>query len=271
MKKNVIIFSTIGIILLILIGICCFIFFDENHKVAVLCYHNLATEEEIANFPDEKDWVIDVNNFEEQLKYLKDHNYKTLTIDEFYKWKKGEIDIPYKSVLITFDDGFLSNYHYAFPLLKKYNMNATVFLVGEFIDSAEQEEWDGNIKTYMTKNLLEKSKIEYPNIDFCSHSYGLHYENSIKENSIISMKDDTVIFDNNMTETKVFSYPFGEYNHNIIEALKQKGYIMAFRYGPTKDDYRKASRDDDDFKIPRLNISHGMEIWKFGLRLLLPN
>ena len=85
MKKKIIIFSTIGIILLILIAICCFIFFDKNHKVAVLCYHNLATAEEIANFPDEKDWVIDVNNFEEQLKYLKDHNYKTLTIDELKK------------------------------------------------------------------------------------------------------------------------------------------------------------------------------------------
>ncbi len=40
-------------------------------------------------------------------------------MDEFYNWKIGNLNLPYKSVLITFDDGFLSNYEYAFKLLKK--------------------------------------------------------------------------------------------------------------------------------------------------------
>lgn len=268
MKKKIII-----IVLIILILICSIlagvIYFKGKDKVAVLCYHNLATAEEKANFPEESDWVIDVQNFEEQLKYLSKHNYKTLTMDEFYEWKQGKIDLPNKSVLITFDDGFLSNYHYAFPLLKKYNMNATVFLIGEYVDYATQEEWDGNIKTYITHNLIEKSKQEYPNIEFCSHSYGLHYENAIKENSIEQMQDDAVIFANNITETKYYAYPFGEYNQKMITALQGRGYVLGFRYGPNSEDYRKATRKDDDFKIPRLNVSHGMEIWKFGLRLLI--
>ena len=100
---------------------------------------------------------------------------------EFYEWKQGKIELPHKSVLITFDDGFLSNYHYAFPLLKKYNMNATVFLIGEYVQNTTQTDWNGNIKTYMPLELVEKSKEEYPNIDFCSHTYGLHYHNSINE------------------------------------------------------------------------------------------
>ena len=46
---------------------------------------------------------------------LKD-DFAIITTEEFYKWKTGEIELPYKSVLITFDDGFLSNYEYAFKL-----------------------------------------------------------------------------------------------------------------------------------------------------------
>ena len=268
MKKKIII-AVLVIIALVCAILAGYVYFKGKNKVAVLCYHNLATVDEKANFPDENDWVIDVKNFEEQLKYLSKNNYKTLTMDEFYEWKQGKIDLPRKSVLITFDDGFLSNYHYAFPLLKKYNMNATVFLIGEYVDNATQEEWDGNIKTYMTNNLVKKSKEEYPNIDFCSHSYGLHYKNSIKENDKEQMGDDALIFASNITETKYFAYPFGEYNQKLITSLQNKGYCLGFKYGPEKEDYRKATRDDDNFKIPRLNVSHGMEIWRFGLRLLI--
>ena len=56
-------------------------------------------------------------------------------------------------------------------------MNATVFLIGEYVQNATQTDWDGNIKTYMPLELVENSKEEYPNINFCSHTYGLHYHN----------------------------------------------------------------------------------------------
>ena len=269
MKKKVTIILIIICILFALIS--SIIYIRNKGKIPVLCYHNLATTEEKANFESEKDWTIDIQNFEEQLKYFKKHNYKTLTMEEFYNWKQGKIKLPRKSVLITFDDGFLSNYHYAFPLLKKYNMNATVFLIGEYVQSSTQIDWDGNIKTYMPLDLVEKSKEEYPNIDFCSHTYGLHYHNSINEVSKEQMKEDFSLFKNNITDTKFIAYPFGQYNENLIDAWKDSSGLLAFTYGPTKKDYRKASKKDDNFEIPRLNVSHGMKTWKLGLRLLFGN
>lgn len=247
------------------------LYLKNKDKIAVLCYHNVATTEEKSSFESEKDWTIDIKNFEEHLKFLKKHNYKTLTMKEFYNWKQGKIKLPQKSVLITFDDGFLSNYHYAFPLLKKYNMNATVFLIGEYVQNSTQIDWNGNIKTYMPLDLVEKSKEEYPNIDFCSHTYGLHYHNSINEVSKEQMEKDFSLFKNNITDTKFIAYPFGQYNENLVDAWKDSGGLLAFTYGPTKKDYRKSSKKDDNFKIPRLNVSHGMETWKLGLRLLLRN
>lgn len=263
MKKKVIIII-IATIIVLFVGILSY--FNMNKRIAVLCYHNIATEEEKQNFPDEADWIITVDNFEEQLEHLKKHNYKTLTMDEFYKWKKGEIDLPYKSVLITFDDGFLSNYQYAFPLLKEYGMNATVFVVGSFIGASDENEWKGNVKTYMSMEILEDVKENYQNIEIYSHSNNLHYQGAINQNKEV-LSEDLKNFNSTISNVDVYCYPFGQYNDNMIEALKENNYKMAFKYGPNKEDYRKASRKDDDFQIPRLNVSHGMSIWKFAIRL----
>ena len=242
----------------------------KNPKIPVLCYHNIATTEEKQNFPDEADWTITTDNFKEQLDYLKKMNYKTLTMNEFYDWKTKKTNLPYKSVLITFDDGFLSNYEYAFKLLKEYNMNATVFVVGSFIDNSTSYEWNGNIKTYMNKDTLMKIKDEYPNIEIYSHSYNLHYQGAINQNKDVLLQDINN-FNDFYPDTDVFCYPFGQYNSTIEECLKDCNYKMAFKYGPDKKDYKKASRNNNIYEIPRLNVSHGMSVFKFGLRLFMYN
>lgn len=266
MKKVVLII----ILLLMIITTIVAIYLYKEPKISVLCYHNVATSEEKANFPEEKDWIIEVNNFEEHLKYLKKHNYKTLTTKEFLEWKKGNIDLPYKSVLITFDDGFLSNYKYAFPLLKKYEMNAVVFLIGNYMLDDKEKEWDGNVKKYMNLEVVDKAKQEYPNIEFESHSLNLHYHSSINEKEEKEMEEDLKTFNSKIVNAKTYAYPFGAYNDNMVSALKETKYDMAFIYGPNKKDYRKASRKDDIYKIPRLNMSYGMNVFKFGLRLAMP-
>lgn len=197
------------------------------------------------------------------------NNYKTLTLDEFYNWKQGNIEVPFKSVLITFDDGFLSNYEYAFPLLKKYNMNATIFLIGESI-SYGTDNWNGSLHDYMSKNIIKKCKEEYPNITFASHSYSLHIKNAVSNKTIEEIESDIQNFNKNIINTQYYCYPYGEYNNKMIETLKNNNYKLAFIYGPERKDYRKASRDDNNYKIPRLNISSGMKTSKFALRLLLP-
>lgn len=266
-KKNILI--TILLIILIL-SIITLTYLYKNPKIPVLCYHNIATQNEKENYPEESDWTITTDNFKEHLDYLKNNNYKTLTMDEFYNWKIGNLNLPYKSVLITFDDGFLSNYEYAFKLLKEYNMNATIFVVGSFIDNSTTNEWNGNIKTYMTKDILENLKNEYPNIEIYSHSYNLHYQGAINQNKDVLMQD-IENFDNFYPNTDILCYPFGQYNDNIEDCLKESNYKMAFRYGPNKKDYKKASRNDNIYEIPRLNVSHGMSVFKFALRLFMYN
>ena len=75
--------------------------------------------------------------FEDQLKWLKKAKYKTLNFQEVYDYIMDDKPVPKKSVFLTFDDGYLDNYVYAYPLLKKYGMKGTIFVNPDFVDPSQ--------------------------------------------------------------------------------------------------------------------------------------
>lgn len=93
--------------------------------IPAMMYHHI-------NPGTENSTNITPDKFEAQLKCLAESGYKSLHLDEFYQYLKSW-NIPEKLVLITFDDGYADNYRYAYPILKKYNMKATIFPVTAFI------------------------------------------------------------------------------------------------------------------------------------------
>lgn len=97
-------------------------------SIPVLMYHHI--------LPNDGFIASSVENFEKQMKFLSENGWKTLTSNEFYLYKKENLKLPKKSVLITFDDGWRDNYIYAYPILKKYNLKATLFIVTEWIEKA---------------------------------------------------------------------------------------------------------------------------------------
>lgn len=253
-KKNKIILLLCASCIILLVIVTIVVYTMNENKIAILGYHGVMPKE--INTSGSK-LIVNQEDFEKQLKYLKKHGYKSMTLSEFNCWKNKECKKAHKSVLITFDDGYMDNYLYAFELLKKYDMNAVVFYVGKNINSNEGY--------YMNKETIEKAKVEYPNIEFASHSYGLH-ENFGKtyeevNNDIMKMKD--------VLDSKYYAYPHGSFTDEYISALKDNGYLLAFTFGPGKN-HRKADIKDDNYKIPRLNISKDMPMYKFTLRLVLP-
>lgn len=92
--------------------------------IPAMMYHHV-------NHEPEDSISISPANFEMQIRYLAEAGYKSLHLPEFYRYLKGG-NIPEKLVLITFDDGYADNYLYAYPILKKYSMKATIFPVTAF-------------------------------------------------------------------------------------------------------------------------------------------
>src|SRR5690606_7189850 len=92
--------------------------------VPVLMYHHVS--------PGDGMITVSPVNFEQHLLWLKRRGYSSLTSSQFADHLSGQ-PVPRKSVLITFDDGYLDNWVYAYPLLKKYGFTAMVFLVTSWI------------------------------------------------------------------------------------------------------------------------------------------
>lgn len=104
-----------------LAGMCAYTVLYPPQGVTVLAYHMINDGESAYSVSPEK--------FEEQLAYLKREGYTTISLLEFAKAKKGKFTLPEKPLVITFDDGYADNYTTALPLLEKYGMKASVFMV----------------------------------------------------------------------------------------------------------------------------------------------
>lgn len=182
-----------------------------------------------------------VSDFKKQLDYLKENNFKTLTIKEFRDWMYGELEVPEKSVLITVDDGAKGtgkhNGNKLNPILEQYQMHATLFLITGW--------WD-----------IENYRGEY--LDIESHTNDMHTGNVCKEASrgakMLCSTNDFVMNDLKksieITKSKIaFCYPFYVYNETTTRQVKEAGFELAFIGGG-----RKATKTTDKWHVPRYQI-----------------
>ena len=247
MKKGILV-----IVFIIIIAIP-IIYYLLPNRVSVLGFHS------IVNYNSNNIMETSVEKFNKEMKFIHDMKLKTLTLEEMNCYMNKKCDIPKNSVLITFDDGYINNYENAFPILKKYNLNAVVFIIGETVEN--------NTEGFFNQEYIEKTHVEYPNIEFASHSYGLHNEEAINYGYDYFKNDFEK--QKKIINTEYFAYPYGKYNDELMRVLRENNFKLAFGFG-TNNDFRKAYKNDDKYNVPRLSIDSNMPLWKFKLRLLLP-
>ena len=187
---------------------------ENEFSIPVLMYHSI-TKDEKGLFKVPKD------KFYEQMKYLKDNNYKTLTLDELYNHLINGIPFPEKSIVITFDDGYSDNYENAYPILKKFGFKATIFTITNYIANK-----DGTY--FMSKDQLKE--LELNGVEIESHTTNHPKLDKLsKEERIKTLKNSKDTIEKLLNkEVKYIAYPFGRCNEDVIEDVKNVGYNMAF-------------------------------------------
>lgn len=118
--------------------------------VPVLMYHHVS--------PSSGPITCSPAHFEDQLKWLSERQYRSLTCAEFAGHLAGQ-RVPARSVLITFDDGYLDNWVYAHPLLKKYGFNAVIFLVTSWINDGPLRAQSGDLAIPETPEHTECERL----------------------------------------------------------------------------------------------------------------
>lgn len=172
---------------------------------------------------------MEIHDFENQIKYLAENDYYIPTWEEVEGYVLGKNGLPLKSIVITVDDGDESFFRLAVPVLQKYNITATSFL----------------ITSWYTSPITPSN---YSNVDFQSHSDNMHKAGSNGKGAFLTIdynsgcadleKSRSIIGEN----CNVFCYPFGHYNDNCKKMLKDCNYILAFttqggRVFPGNDPY----------------------------------
>ena len=224
--------------------------------IPVFAFHRLVPDDVKREIYPDREWVGSINVFEEMMEYIYQKGFKTINTEELYKWYIGEIEFNKKTLLITFDDGFYEDYYLVYPIIKKYNLKATSFVVGNYIKN-KTNPYNKYIKSHIGLDAINHVRKEYPDFEFQSHSFNMHFF-SLKNKSRIyrvntmtyeELKNDALKMKNIGFTT--MAYPYGNLNKNVKKILKDMGYLMAFRFYPSQ----YASRNSDRFSMPRIKLN----------------
>ena len=185
-------------------------------KIPILLYHDLVSSDcsnEKTNIAT-RDTVIDVDKFEQQIKFLAECGYQSLSLKDFFKAKTTNQLISLKSIIITFDDGHYSNYHLAFPVLQKYGFKGVFFVIAKRIDQPY----------HLTRfQIMEMAKN---GMEIYSHGLTHNYLPLLKEVEVEKELVESKSIIEGILGDKVdfFAYPGGHYSRKILNALKKAGY-----------------------------------------------
>lgn len=214
--------------------------------IPVLNYHKVDNFYHALSIPPDE--------FEEQMAYLAENGFTTITPDQLMAYLNHDRELPEKPILITFDDGYLDNFTNAYPIMKKYGFTATIFVVTNKIGrEANFMSWD-QVRTMQQDGFV-----------FGSHTVSHEPLTKLSREQIKQeLADSRKEIEQQLgSRTRYFAYPTGAYNLQIEELVKQAGYKAAFtiRYG-------QAGTESNPYALERIPIFRGQHTFRsFLVRL----
>ena len=211
----------------------------HTNAMSVLNYHYVVSDSNENGEKTECKQSICITDtmFDSHIKYLKENHFYATSMRDLELYIEGKIQLPEKSVTLTFDDGWYVAR--TINILNQYQMLGTLFLIG---------------------SLASPSDYNSPYLEVHSHTWNMHKigdcPSNIGRGGILCLDENTILEDlkksrESLNNTTYFCYPFYDYNTRAIELLKKAGFTMAFA-GELKDS--KVRVGQDKYKIPRYVI-----------------
>lgn len=137
-----------------------------SRDVPVLMWHNLAEE-------SSGDMTISVDTFRAQIEALHEAGFKTVSLQQLYDYVHFGTELPEKPIVLTFDDGYFSNYEYAFPILQEYDMQATIFAIGVSVGKNTYKDTDHAMTPHFGADEA-REMVDSGLISVQSHTFDMH-------------------------------------------------------------------------------------------------
>ena len=192
--------------------------------------------------------------FEAQLDYLEQQGYTTISIRDYLRAKKGLQQLPDKPVILTFDDGYESNYTELLPILEKRGLKATIFMVGNDIGKENYMSWD------------QLKDIQHRGVEIGSHTANhLPLTSMSLDEARDEVKLSKLLMEwNGVNTIYTLSYPNGKYTAELLDMLKEEEYLAA-----VTGDAGLNTFETNPYLLQRINIPHPLfGLTEFKWRLL---
>jgi peptidoglycan/xylan/chitin deacetylase (PgdA/CDA1 family) len=199
------------------------VFADGYQTVPILTYHRVG--------PRISRMSVSPSEFEQQLAYLKRNDFRVVRLADLPDFLEGRRPLPKRAVIITFDDGHISSYQHAYPLLVKYGFHATYFLYTDFLGAKEALNWT---------QIREMQKSGF--IDFQLHSR-THANLTLRLNGESDQRyrdrvNSEVVGPRDLIQRNLgakvvhYAYPFGDANELVLERLRHADFVLGLTVNP---------------------------------------
>jgi peptidoglycan/xylan/chitin deacetylase (PgdA/CDA1 family) len=210
---------------------------EDTVVVPILMYHDIRMSE-LGKY------AISPEEFESDLKYLKENNYTAITMTDLIDYVYNGSQLPKKPIILSFDDGFLGTYTYAYELLKQYDMKIVLSVTGIYIDEKEALSAYSYLSWEQISQMAHSGYVEVQN-----HTYNLHTSGSDRigcmqaDGESFSAYEKVLTADIQKLQTEIitatstapaaFTYPCGQFSENTDIVLKKLGFSasLSCEYG----------------------------------------
>ena len=212
--------------------------------VPVLMYHSISSKYDPS-------FCVPAKQFEAEMRYLREHNYHSVSPTELRAALDGTAPLPENPVVITFDDGFGDNYAAAWPILKKYGFRATFFIVTDEVGSY-------SIDWPQLRELAD-----------AGNTIGSHTVHHCDLTKLGEARQRSELFDSKATLEKklsvpvtAFCIPYGKYNKTTLTLLREACYDISFTTNPGR-----VCAGDDIYTLHRVHMVGGTPLARFAQKV----
>ncbi len=216
---------------------------DIKYALPIFMYHWVRDDTGGYAYPEN---MVRPETLRQQVEYIVNNGYEPIFMTEI-----DDITKYNKPVALTFDDGFICFYLYAYPILKQYNIKSTLFVITDYVGK----------EGYCTKEQLMEMK-ESGIVDIQAHTQTHPHLAWLSASEMHDQMNNCNTYLKNELgiDSTILCYPYGSYNASTIDEAKKMGY----KYGIAMDGGVHYSNRDDKYEISRIYANRSMSINTFA-------
>lgn len=213
--------------------------------VPILAYHQVSQADDV--------YSVTAAQFEEQMNYLHEQGYNAISLAELFDSYEGKGVLPAKPIIISFDDGYEDNLLAALPIMKKYKMRSTVFVVSSLVGTPDYLSWQ------------QIADLQGGHTEIGSHTVShVPLGESSPDQQRLEVATSKRVLEEHVGPVKFFAYPYGNFTSITQQILQEEGYL-----GACSGIAGLNNKGTDAYALKRVNVPHPKHgLGEFKLRLL---